>query len=108
MPTEREPAILQSLSLAPSSTGALEPISLIDVDACSGDFSTVVICLWETVGMRATPKLIRISETIYGCSECTDFKIEVMRLGVKSEAQLQQWREQEFSDHLKRRHSNPQ
>jgi len=36
----------------------------------------------------------------------SDFTIEVVRLGVKSEAQLQQWREQEFSDHLKRRHPN--
>jgi len=56
--------------------------------------------------MTESPKLIKISETIYGCSECADFKIEVVRLGVKSEAQLQQWREQEFSDHLMRRHPN--
>jgi hypothetical protein len=57
--------------------------------------------------MTETPKLIKISDTIYGCSECTDFKIEVVRLGLKSEGQWQQWREREFSDHLKRRHSNP-
>ena len=57
--------------------------------------------------MTVTPKLIKISETVHGCSECPDFKIEVLRFGLKSEAQLQQWREQEFSDHLKRRHSNP-
>lgn len=57
--------------------------------------------------MTETPKLIKLSETIYGCSECADFKIEVVRLGVKNEAQLQHWSEQEFSDHLNRRHSNP-
>jgi hypothetical protein len=54
--------------------------------------------------MTVTPHLIKISETAHGCSECPDFKIEVVRFGLKSEAQLQQWREQEFSDHLKRRH----
>jgi len=56
--------------------------------------------------MKETPKLIKLSETVHGCSECPDFKIEVLRFGLKSEAQLQQWREQEFSDHLNRCHSN--
>jgi len=77
------------------------------VDERNQDFSTLITYLWETTGMTDPPKPIKISETVYGCSECADFKIESVRPGLKSEPQWQQWREREFSDHLKRRHSDP-
>jgi hypothetical protein len=55
--------------------------------------------------MNKSPNLIKISETAYGCSECEDFKLELVGPGKKTAAQIENWIGQEFLSHLKRRHS---
>jgi hypothetical protein len=57
-------------------------------------------------GYKEMAKLTKISETIYGCSECADFRIEIVRPAAKTPAQLEKWIGQEFLNHLKWRHSN--
>ncbi len=62
--------------------------------------------LWETVGMTKSPKLIKISETVYGCSECVDFRIEMVKPSAKSQAEWDRRNGQHFLEHLKQRHSS--
>jgi len=62
--------------------------------------------LWETVHMRKSPRLTKISETVYGCSECADFKIEIVKPSAKTQVEWERWMGQHFLDHLTQSHSN--
>ncbi len=55
--------------------------------------------------MATKPELVKISETEYGCS-LGDFKMQAVNPAALSEAEWQHRREQQFTQHVKERHSH--
>jgi hypothetical protein len=56
--------------------------------------------------MKQSPELVKVSETVYGCSQCRDFELKIVRPDLKTPKQVEKWVEEEFLDHSKRRHSD--
>ena len=50
------------------------------------------------------PELVKISKTVYGCSQCADFKIEIVKPSALTAAEWQRRTEQHFADHFKNVH----